>query len=227
MCYFVKFWCSPHLQQPQSHVYSLDLVCECDREARSVLTMILMRCGNVIMIIACKVYRRCWDTGRRPSLLNIFLSRGRRRVKAAGGPTHPDGNHFRLGGGAQSGTSMRRQAVPHDRSQCVIVGPNQAAGATDARKARLWHGPGLLSLVADRCSPRSAIAGGRAGRAGSHRQPRALGLGGAGPDTGGGQPDRRSREAVERQPAAVLISAANVKPRIQPTGSGLVAFSAR
>src|SRR5262249_50467303 len=32
-----------------------------------------------------------------------------------------------------------------DWSQCGIVGPHAAAGATDARKARLRYGPGLLS----------------------------------------------------------------------------------
>jgi hypothetical protein len=38
---------------------------------------------------------------------------------------------------------------------------HEVAGSTDARKARLWHGPGFLSLVADRYPTGSAVAGKR------------------------------------------------------------------
>jgi hypothetical protein len=44
-------------------------------------------------------------------------------------------------------------------SGCVIVVPSKQPGATDAREGRLWYGSGLLSLVADRHSPRSPFAG--------------------------------------------------------------------
>src|SRR5689334_13392671 len=39
------------------------------------------------------------------------------------------------------------------------VVPSKQPGATDAREARLRYGSGLLSLVADRHSPRSPLAG--------------------------------------------------------------------
>jgi hypothetical protein len=71
-----------------------------------------------------------------------------------------------LGGGG-FGVSRRyttRTCMPRQErammSRCVIVGHDEAGGATDARKARLRHGPGLLSLVTDCCSPSSAMAGG-------------------------------------------------------------------
>src|ERR1700716_2435537 len=72
---------------------------------------------------------------------------------------------------------------------------------SDARKTDLWHGPGLLSLVSPCHAPHSQVAGQRPRRPCRHRQPRALGLGGAGRDTAGGEPIGRSRRAVERKPA--------------------------
>src|SRR6516225_11038006 len=74
-------------------------------------------------------------------------------------------------------------------SRYVIVrhsefGTKQAEGS-DAGKTSLWHGPGLLSLVADCHAPRPPMAGQRPRRPGGHRQPRALGLGGAGRHAGG------------------------------------------
>src|SRR5205823_3284582 len=79
------------------------------------------------------------------------------------------------------------------RSRYVIVGLREAAGATNARKARLRHGPELLSLVADGYSSRSPMAGRCPGSPDGHRQPGALGLGGAGLHAGGGEPYGRSR----------------------------------
>src|SRR4051812_6391049 len=76
-------------------------------------------------------------------------------------------------------------------------------GTTNARKTRLWHGPEFLSLVADCHPPRPAVGGECPGRARGHRQPRALGLGGAGRRAAGGQPDGRPRRSVERKPAAI------------------------
>src|SRR5438270_12733246 len=76
-------------------------------------------------------------------------------------------------------TSPRQEAHPV-WSRYVIVGLREAARATNARKARLRHGPELLSLVADCDSSRSPMAGRCPGRPAGHRQPGALGLGGAG-----------------------------------------------
>src|SRR5215472_18698657 len=64
-----------------------------------------------------------------------------------------------------------------------------AIGGNDARKARLWHGPRVLFLVADRYAPDSQMARGCPRRARRHRQPRALGLGGAGRHPAGGEPN--------------------------------------
>ena len=88
----------------------------------------------------------------------------------------------------------------------------------DARKTRLWHGPGLLSLVSDCFSPHSPMAGQRPGRPRGHRQSRALGLGGAGRHAGGGEPDGRSRGAVDRQPAAIPRYRRLRQPRIRQPG---------
>src|SRR5215831_11627009 len=57
-----------------------------------------------------------------------------------------------------------------------------------AGKTSLWHGPGFLSLVPDYRAPGSPMAGQRPRRPRRHRQPRALGLGGAAQYAAGGQP---------------------------------------
>ena len=59
------------------------------------------------------------------------------------------------------------------------------------------------------------MAGQRPRRPGGHRQPRALGLGGAGRHAGGGEPARRPRGTVERQPAAVSRHRRLRQPRIR------------
>ena len=112
---------------------------------------------------------------------------------------------------------MRRPS----RRPTLMIRSHGTRGSSCARKASLRHGPGLLSLVADRHAPGSAVAGQRPRRPRRHRQPRALGLGGAGRHAAGGEPDGRPRGAVERQPAAISRYRRLRQPRIRQPGRDL------
>src|SRR5260370_29671469 len=91
----------------------------------------------------------------------------------------------------------RRAILPQSPKPTNPTAPAVGAiGGNDARKACLWHGPGVLSLVADRYAPGSQVAGQRPRRARRHREPGALGLGGAGRHSAGRDPAWRSRGDV-------------------------------
>src|SRR5580704_18643685 len=111
-----------------------------------------------------------------------------------------------------------RQISQRSRRLLAYDGRTRAAGATDARKARLRHGPGLLPVVPYSYAPHSQMAGGRPRRPGGHRQPGALGLGGAGRYAGGGEPAGRPRGDVDRQPAAIPRYRRLRQPRIRQQG---------
>src|SRR6202030_1206791 len=69
----------------------------------------------------------------------------------------------------------RRAILPQSPKSTNPTAPAVGAiGGNDARKACLWHGPGVLSLVADRYAPSSQVAGQRPCRARRHRRPGAL-----------------------------------------------------
>src|ERR1700720_1184136 len=96
----------------------------------------------------------------------------------------------------------RRAILPQSPKSTNPTAPAVGAiGGNDARKACLWHGPGVLSLVADRYAPGSRVAGQRPRRARRHRQPGALGLGGPRRLATGGEPAWRSQGDVDRKSA--------------------------
>ena len=84
----------------------------------------------------------------------------------------------------------------------------------------------FLSLVADCYAPRSPVAGQRPRRPRGHRQPRALGLGGAGRHAAAGEPDGRPRGLVDRKPAATFPISAATATTSTATGSGFFAILA-